>query len=141
MAEKLLIVDDEPDMLRLLQMIVKEKTPYEVTTTNNPLEALELARKGGFDLLITDLKMPGREGIELLNSVRDFDADIPIIIITAFATAEAADEAMEKNAFDFITKPFRKEQILFTIEKAIRWLRTQRENKMLRQSLGKEQSQ
>jgi DNA-binding NtrC family response regulator len=141
MPEKLLIVDDEPDMLRLLQMIVREKTPYEVTTTNNPLEALELARKGGFDLLITDLKMPGLDGIELLNAVREFDADIPIIIITAFATAEAADEAMEKNAFDFITKPFRKEQILFTIEKAIKWLRTQRENKMLRESLGKKQSQ
>jgi DNA-binding NtrC family response regulator len=141
MPEKLLIVDDEPDMLRLLQMIVREKTPYEVTTTNNPLEALELARKGGFDLLITDLKMPGLDGIELLNAVREFDVDIPIIIITAFATAEAADEAMEKNAFDFITKPFRKEQILFTIEKAIKWLRTQRENKMLRESLGKKQAQ
>jgi len=141
MPEKLLIVDDEPDMLRLLQMIVREKTPYEVTTTNNPIEALGLARDGGFDLLITDLKMPGLDGIELLNTVREFDADIPIIIITAFSTAEAADAAMEKNAFDFITKPFRKEQILFTIEKAIKWLRTQRENKMLRESLGKEQSQ
>jgi len=141
MPEKLLIVDDEPDMLRLLQMIVREKTPYEVTTTNNPLEALGLARGGGFDLLITDLKMHGLDGIELLNTVREFDADIPIIIITAFSTAEAADAAMEKNAFDFITKPFRKEQILFTIEKAIKWLRTQRENKMLRESLGKEQSQ
>jgi len=141
MPEKLLIVDDEPDMLRLLQMIVREKTPYEVTTTNNPLEALGLARGGGFDLLITDLKMPGLDGIELLNTIREFDADIPIIIITAFATAEAADAAMEKNAFDFITKPFRKEQILFTIEKAIKWLRTQRENKMLRESLGKGQSQ
>jgi len=141
MPEKLLIVDDEPDMLRLLQMIVREKTPYEVTTTNNPLEALGLAKKGGFDLLITDLKMPGLDGIELLNTVREFDADIPIIIITAFATAEAADAAMEKNAFDFITKPFRKEQILFTIEKAIKWLRIQRENKMLRESLGKEPSQ
>ncbi|HSB31619.1 MAG TPA: response regulator [Candidatus Sulfobium mesophilum] len=141
MPEKLLIVDDEPDMLRLLQMIVREKTPYEVTTTNNPLEALGLARKGGFDLLITDLKMPGLDGIELLNTVREFDADIPIIIITAFSTAEAADAAMEKNAFDFITKPFRKEQILFTIEKAIKWLRIHRENKTLRESLGKEQSQ
>lgn len=138
MPEKLLVVDDEPDMLKLLSMIIKEKTPYEIITTNNPVEALDLAQRGGFDIVITDLKMPGLDGIELLNAVRNFDKDIPIIIITAYATAESAAEAMEKNAFDFITKPFRKEQILFTIEKALKWLRTQRENKMLREQLGKD---
>ncbi|MBA4348744.1 MAG: response regulator [Thermodesulfovibrio sp.] len=138
MPEKLLVVDDEPDMLKLLSMIIKEKTPYEIITTNNPVEALELAQRGGFDIVITDLKMPGLDGIELLNAIRNFDKDIPIIIITAYATAESAAEAMEKNAFDFITKPFRKEQILFTIEKALKWLRTQRENKMLREQLGKD---
>ncbi len=137
MPEKILIVDDEPDMLRLLNMILKDRTPYEIMTTNNPVEALELAKKGGFDVLITDLKMPGLDGIELLNAVRSFDQDIPIIIITAYATAESAAEAMEKNAFDFITKPFRKEQILFTVEKALKWQRTQRENKMLKEKLGK----
>jgi len=137
MPEKLLVVDDEPDMLRLLTMIIKDKTPYDLITTNNPVEALELAKKGGFDIVITDLKMPGLDGIELLNALRDFDADIPIIIITAYATAESATEAMDKNAFDFITKPFRKEQILFTIEKAIKWLRIQKENKALREMLAK----
>ncbi len=136
MAEKILIVDDEPDMLRLLSMIIKEKTPYEVTTTNNPLEALELAKKG-VDLLIADLKMPGLNGIELLESVKRFDEDIPTIIITAYGTVEAAVETMQKGAFDFITKPFRKEQILFTIERALKWVRLQRENKMLREQLKK----
>jgi DNA-binding NtrC family response regulator len=134
MAEKILIVDDEPDMLRLLSMIIKEKTPYEVTTTNNPMEALELAKKG-FDLLIADLKMPGLNGIELLESVKRFDEDIPTIIITAYGTVEAAIETMQKGAFDFITKPFRKEQILFTIERALKWVRLQKENKMLREQL------
>src|SRR5208283_3048212 len=138
MPEKILIVDDEPDMLRLLSMIIKDKTPYEITTTNNPVEALDLARKGGFDLLISDLKMPGLDGIELLNAVRSFDAAIPVIIITAYATAESAAEAMDKNAFDFITKPFRKEQIIFTIEKAMKWLRTERENKSLKERLEKQ---
>ena len=137
MAEKILIVDDEPDMLRLLSMIIKEKTSYEVATTNNPLEALEMAKKGGFDLLVADLKMPGLNGIELLESVRRFDEDIPTIIITAYATVEAAVETMQKGAFDFMTKPFRKEQILFTIERALKWVRLQRENKMLREQLKK----
>lgn len=135
MAEKILIVDDEPDMLKLLSMIIKEKTPYEVTTTNNPLEALELAKKGGFDLLVADLKMPGLNGIELLEAVKRFDEDIPTIIITAYGTVEAAVETMQKGAFDFITKPFRKEQILFTIERALKWVRLQKENKLLREQL------
>jgi len=135
MPEKILIVDDEPDMLRLLSMIIKEKTPYEVMTTNNPLEALELAKKGGFGLVIADLKMPGLNGIELLESVRLFGEDIPVIIITAYGTVEAAVETMQKGAFDFITKPFRKEQILFAIERALKWMRLQRENKMLKEQL------
>lgn len=137
MPEKLLVVDDEPDMLRLLSMIIKEKTPYEVATTNNPLEVLELVKKGEFDLVIADLKMPGLDGIELLESLKRFDENIPVIIITAYGTVEAAVETINKGAFDFITKPFRKEQILFTIEKALKWLRLQRENKMLREKLGK----
>jgi len=135
MPEKILIVDDEPDMLKLLSMIIKEKTPYEVTTTNNPLEALELAKKGGFDLVITDLKMPGLDGMELLDAIKRVDEDIPLIIITAYGTVEAAAEAMKKGGFDFITKPFRKEHILFTIDKAMKWLKLERENRMLREQL------
>ena len=139
MPEKILIVDDEPDMLKLLSMIIKEKTPYEVTTTNNPLEALELAKKGGFDLVITDLKMPGLDGMELLDAIKRVDEDIPLIIITAYGTVEAAAEAMQKGGFDFITKPFRKEHILFSIERAMKWLKVQRENKMLKEQLKKQE--
>ncbi len=135
MPEKILIVDDEPDMLKLLSMILKEKTPYEVTTTNNPVEAVELLKTGGFDLVITDLKMPGLDGLQLLEEVKRRDEDIPVIIITAYGTIDAATEAIEKGGFDFITKPFKKEQILFTIEKALKWLRVQRENRMLREKL------
>jgi DNA-binding NtrC family response regulator len=137
MPEKILIVDDEPDMLKLLAMIIREKTPYEVTTTNNPLEARELVKQGGFDLVITDLKMPGLDGIELLDAIKSVDEDIPLIIITAFATVEAATEAIQKGGFDFITKPFRKEHILFTIDKALKWLKVQRENKTLKEQLKK----
>ncbi len=137
MAEKILIVDDEPDMLKLLSMILREKTPYEITTTNNPVEAVELAKKGDFDLVITDLKMPGLDGLQLLEEIKKRDQDIPVIIITAYGTIDAATEAIEKGGFDFITKPFKKEQILFTIEKALKWLRVQRENKMLREKLTK----
>ena len=129
---KILVVDDEPDMLRLLGMIIKDKTPYEPVITNNPIEALHLAQGGGFELLITDFKMPGLDGIKLLRAVREFNTEIPVIIITAYASGEAAAEALSMNAFDFITKPFRKEQIIFTIEKAMKWTQLQRENRELK---------
>jgi DNA-binding NtrC family response regulator len=135
MPEKLLIVDDEPDMLKLLSMIIRERTPYEVTTTNNPLEALRLAREGSFDLIITDLKMPGLDGSELLDALKNEQKDIPVIIITAYATLESAMETMSKGCFDFITKPFRKEQILLTIDKALKWSTLQKENAALREQL------
>ena len=135
MAEKLLILDDEPDMLKLLQMIISEKTPYETVITNNPHEALELAKKGGFALVITDLKMPGLDGIEVLEAVKRMDEDIPVIFITAYGSVESAIETMQKGAFDFITKPFKKEQILFTIEKAMKFVALQKENRVLREKL------
>jgi DNA-binding NtrC family response regulator len=135
MAEKILIVDDEPDILKLLSMILREKTPYEITTTNNPIEAIELVKKEGFALVISDLKMPGLDGIEIIDAVKKVDEDTQVIIITAYGTIESATEAMQKGGFDFITKPFRKEQILFTIDKAIKWLHMQRENRMLKEQL------
>lgn len=137
MAEKILIVDDEPDMLKLLSMILREKTPYEIVTTNNPIEAIELAKSVNFDLVITDLKMPGLDGLQLLEEVKKRDEDVPVIIITAYGTIDAATEAIQKGGFDFITKPFKKEQILFTIEKALKWLKVQRENRMLKEKLTK----
>lgn len=137
MPERILIVDDEPDMLKLLSMIIREKTKYEAVTTNNPLEALELAGQGGFDLIIADLKMPGLDGMELLEAVKRVDEDIPVIIITAYGTVESAMETMSKGGFDFITKPFRKEQILYTIDKAIKWVSLKKENELLKERLKK----
>lgn len=136
MTEKILAVDDEPDMLKLLEMIIREKTTYGILTTTNPLEAIELVGKGGVDLLIADLKMPGLDGMELLNAVKGLDEDIPVIIITAYGTVESAVETMHRGAFDFITKPFKKEQILYTIDKALKFLRLQRENRQLRERLN-----
>lgn len=135
MPEKILIVDDEPDMLKLLEMIIKEKTPYTPVVTNNPLEALEMAKEGTYDLLITDLKMPGLDGIELLDTIKQSNEHMPVIVITAYGTIESAIEIMGKGGFDLITKPFKKEQILYTIEKAFKWAQLQKENRLLKERL------
>jgi DNA-binding NtrC family response regulator len=136
MAEKILIVDDEPDMLRLLGMIIKDKTEYVATTTNNPFEALEMAATGQYDIIISDMKMPELGGLELLKRMRQTGIDVPVIMITAYSTPEAAQEALDDNAFDFISKPFKKEKIIFSIEKAMRFSRMQKENKRLKEIAG-----
>jgi two-component system response regulator AtoC len=75
---QILIVDDEVDMLALLAMIITDKTSHKATTTNNPLEVPKLIQEGAFDLLITDLKMPGMDGTELIAEVRKIDKSIPV---------------------------------------------------------------
>jgi DNA-binding NtrC family response regulator len=136
MPANILIVDDEPDMLKLLTMIIKGKTNYATATTNNPLEALEMFKSGNFDLVIADMKMPGMDGIQLFEHIKKITADVPIVMITAYGTFETANEIMEKGVFDFIRKPFRKEQILYTIDKALKWYELQKENKILKERLG-----
>ena len=127
MPERILVVDDEPNMLRLLKTILMDKTGYEVTTTNNPLEVSKLLQEGHYDLVVTDLKMPLVDGIDLIGIVNNIDATMPIIVITAYGTIETAEEAIQKGAYDFITKPFRKETILITIKRALEWKRMQGE--------------
>ncbi len=122
-----LVVDDEPNMLRLLKTILMDKTGYEVTTTNNPLEVSKLLQEDHYDLVITDLKMPLVDGMDLIEIIKKIDAAMPIIMITAYGTIETAEEAVQKGAYDFITKPFRKETILITIRRALEWKRMQEE--------------
>jgi DNA-binding NtrC family response regulator len=134
MPERLLVVDDEPNMLRLLKTILMDKTGYEVTTTNNPLEVSKLLQEAPYDLVITDLKMPLVDGIDLIGIIKNIDANIPIIVITAYGTIELAEEAIQKGAYDFITKPFRKETILITIKRALEWKQMQGELAALKKS-------
>jgi len=124
---QILIVDDEVDMLALLAMIITEKSSHGATTTNNPLEVPKMIQEGSFDLVITDLKMPGMDGIELIAEIRKIDKSIPILIITAYGSVESAEDAIHKGAYDYITKPFRKEQILIAITRALEWKNMRKE--------------
>ena len=135
MSEKILIVDDELDMLELLELIITDRTSYQVVTVSNPLEVPELLEAGGFDLLISDLRMPQMDGMELLDQARRIAPQLPIIILTAYGTVDSAIEAMRKGALDYITKPFRQEQILLTVEKALKFRRLQKENLALKNEL------
>ena len=127
MTQRVLAVDDEVHMLRLLERIISEKTPYSIVTTNSSLEVPKLLEKERFDLILTDLKMPGMDGLDILRTVKEQDRDEEIIILTAFGSLDTAMEALTHDVFDYITKPFKKEQILHTVNKAMRWQRLKRE--------------
>jgi DNA-binding NtrC family response regulator len=140
MPERILVIDDELDMLMLLRMIIENNTDYEVETTNNPSEALKMVMENDYDLVISDLKMPGMDGLELFDEVKGMKPDLPLIIITAYGSLETADEAMKMGVADFITKPFRKDSIdsiVFTINRVLELARVRRENIELKKKLEK----
>jgi DNA-binding NtrC family response regulator len=132
MSGKILIVDDQPDMLLLLEILITDKTSHAVVCTSNPCEVEELLAKHHFNLVITELIMPSMDGLEVMEMVKRRDPDVPVIVITASGTLEAAEEAVHQGAYDFITKPFRKEQILVALERALEWQRVIRENRRLK---------
>ncbi len=140
MQGKILIVDDEKDMLALLKRIILEEQEYDITLESNPLKALESFKTSPFDLVITDLKMPQMSGIELLEAIKKIRPNVSVIILTAYATIETAVEAIRKGADDYITKPFRRERILLTIDKVMKWQELVKENQHLKQALEEKQS-
>lgn len=135
MQARILIIDDEQDMLTLLQRIFSEKTQYEIFTTDDPRNLPEILKNKEFDIIVTDLKMPHMDGIEALELIKRENESTAVIVMTAYGTIESAIEATRKGAFDYITKPFRKERILHVVGKAIQWQRLQRENLYLREKL------
>ena len=135
MKSRILIVDDERDMLALLRRIITEKTEHDVVIEDDPLRAIEIIHTEPFNLILTDLKMPKMDGIALLDEIKRIQPSADVIIMTAYATIETAVEATRKGAFDYIAKPFRKERILLTLRKALEWQALTRENVVLRQSL------
>lgn len=132
MSQRILAIDDEPDILRLLERIIKEKTPYDIKICSNSLEVPNILGQESFDIIITDLKMPGLDGLDILKYVKENKRFEQVIMITAFGTLDTAMEALANGIFDYITKPFKKELIIFTLDKAMRYQRTIKEYSMLK---------
>ncbi len=136
----ILALDDEQDMLALLSRIISEKSSHELTTLSNPMELTQVLAQTTFDVVLTDLKMPSKNGIQVLEEVKQKNPHTAVIIMTGFGTIESALDATRKGAFDYITKPFRKERILHVIEQALNWQRLRKENIYLRQKLEEKSS-
>lgn len=131
---KILVVDDEIKMRRVLQMIL-QKEGYEIVTSKDGREALQKVEEENFDLVLTDMKMPGLSGIDLLKKIRESDKEIPVIMITAYGTVETAVKAMKEGAYDYLLKPFEKDEMKIIVANALKMKTLVRENRYLRGEL------
>lgn len=114
----ILLVDDDPAVLRVLAMLLRQ-AGYEVEKALSAREALPLVEGGAIDLVLTDLRMPGRDGMKFLGDIKARWPDIPVVMLTAHGNVEDAVAAMKLGATEFLQKPFEKEEILFVVEKVL----------------------
>jgi DNA-binding NtrC family response regulator len=134
---KILIADDEQKMRRILQIIIGSKN-YDIDLAEDGNEAWKLFQSNAYDLIISDLKMPGMDGLQLLDRISSGKSKVPVIVITAYGSVDTAVKALKAGAFDYITKPFENEEIKIVVQKALAYSRLETENRYLRTALGME---
>jgi len=135
----ILIVDDDDSLRRVIEFNL-QKRGYTTTAAESAEKALKILKSSDFDLLISDMRMPGMEGIQLMEKAREMRPDLPVIFITAFGSIEKAVEAVKLGAYDYITKPFDTDEFLHAIDRAIDHQRLIAENIKLRAELEKQYS-
>lgn len=137
--EKILIVDDEPSLREVLSIMLK-RAGYAVTSASDGEEAIEHLHKDIFDLVITDLRMPKVDGMEVLKAVKSASPETVVLVITAFATADSAVEAMKHGAYDYLTKPFQVDEVQLIIRNALEKRRLTTENILLKREMASQSS-
>ena len=133
--ETVLIVDDEKNYPRILGAVLEEEG-YEILTANSGAKALEILDTSDVDLVLTDMKMPEMDGIDLLESIKTTDPQLPVIMMTAHGTVDKAVEAMEKGAYSYLLKPFDNDRLIIYVDKAIAVYRVIKENRRLRSAVS-----
>lgn len=130
----ILVVDDEPNYLIVLSEILREED-FEVFTAESAVQGLPIVQDSDLDLVISDMKMPGMDGIQFLEKIKKINRQLPVILITAYAEVEKAVEAMRLGAFNYIAKPFSNEALLASVDKAMEHYDMVREIKRLRDEI------
>jgi len=133
--ETVLIVDDEKNYPPILGAVLEEEG-YETLAAHSGQEALEILANSDIDLVLTDMKMPSMDGIELLEKIKTKDQDIPVLLMTAHGTVNKAVEAMQKGAYTYLLKPFDNERLVIYVHKAIATYQVVKENRRLRHEVG-----
>ncbi len=131
----ILVVEDKGSMQEMLTATLTNEG-YEVDVASSGSEGIEKASQKRYDLVLTDLKLPGADGIKVLSEIKEMDPEVSVVVMTAFGTVENAVEAMKIGAFDFLTKPFDTDRLSLLIRRALENRRLVAENVLLRQELG-----
>ena len=131
---RILIVDDELSIIEVLKSLLSREG-HSITTSGDGKDALRKLKENVFDLLITDIRMPEIDGITLLQQARELQSHLAVIVITAYAKVDNAVEAMKNGAFDYVTKPFKFDEIILTVQRALNYEQALAENEVLKSSL------
>ncbi|HXY54229.1 MAG TPA: sigma-54 dependent transcriptional regulator [Nitrospirota bacterium] len=126
-----LLIDDDDSLRRVIEFSLTE-AGYNVQAAASGEKGLALFETGSFDAVITDITMPGMSGMEVLAKIHQRDEALPVLVITAYGTIENAVEAMKRGAFDYVTKPFNRDELRLALNKALRMRRLEKENVELR---------
>lgn len=138
-GEKILVVDDDAGSRGVISSFL-ELANYEVSEARDGKAALQMLESSPFDMIMTDLKMPGMDGVSLLKAIREMQSDMVGIVVTGFASVETAVMAMKAGAFDYITKPINRDELLIIVKKGLEFKRLRKENLSLRKELKKKYS-
>lgn len=134
--EKILVIDDEKGLVDIITEVLSGEG-YDVTGLSDSKEAVKIINENHFDLVITDLKMPGIDGIEITNTVKNKSEDTEVIVITGYASLESAVESFKKDVYDYLLKPFNIADIASTVKRAVERKRLMRQNERLREKVEK----
>lgn len=135
MAQKVLVIDDDVSLRRVMEFNLEE-SGYEVLTAGTGDEGLGLFKRYRPEMVITDVQMPGMSGYEVLEKLLELEPRTLVIIVTAFSTVEQAVEAMKVGAYDYLAKPFGRDQLIMTVAKAFKFRHLSQENQQLREELS-----
>jgi DNA-binding NtrC family response regulator len=135
-ADKILVVDDEQSMTQFLSIVLR-KEGYLVTAVNNGKDALEKVKAEGFDVVITDIKMPGMDGIQLLQQIKKHDPSLPVVIMTAYASQQSAIDSVNQGAFQYLIKNAKNDEIKLVVRNALEMRKVRSENVFLKRELKK----
>ena len=132
--KRILLIDNEAGLCRMMEQILLDNG-YLAKAYTSPRKAVDEFHPAAWDLVITDIKMPGMSGLEVLQSVKERARDIPVIMITAYATVDMSIQALRKGAYDMLTKPFEPEELIYRVKNALQQSELLEENRELRKEL------
>lgn len=132
--QRIMLIDNEEGLCRMMEAVLLDNG-FAVKAYTRSFEAVEEFKPGEWDLVVTDVKMPGLDGLEVLQRIKEKSADTPVIMITAFATVEMSIQALRRGAYDMLTKPFEPEELVYRIKNALKQTKLLEENRELREEL------